>query len=141
MSRLAINVGAFPFLERAASLRPNVGASVQSLNPVKRVAMFVKYGRPEVNYPITPLFIMRRFRKLPKLLYFMAIAAKHPTSRCESQRQICGAWGTLGISGAGTVDNNYSPGDDGSGRCSGVGSGFCEDGKRHAEMGCILRAM
>ncbi len=34
-------------------------------------------------------FLMRRFVKLPKLLYFSGIVAEHPRSRCESQR-MCG---------------------------------------------------
>jgi len=46
-----------------------------------------------------------------------------------------------GVWSAGTAGNEYLYGNDGSGRCGGVGSGFCEDGKRHAEMGRILWAM
>jgi hypothetical protein len=85
-------------------------------------------------------FLMRRFGKLPKLLYFSGIVAEHPRSRCESQR-MCGAWGTPGVWSAGTVGSNQSCGDDGSGRYSDAGSDFHEDGNRNAEMGRILWAM
>lgn len=84
MSRLAIaDLRNFPS-QRIYKPDLNVAAGAKTLNPAKRVPMFVRYGWPEVNYAIHEGFIMRRFQKLPKLLYFSGIVAEHPRSRCES---------------------------------------------------------
>ena len=86
-------------------------------------------------------FLMRRFVKLPKLLYFSGIVTKHPRTRCESQRSMPGAWGVRRVWSAGTVGNDYFCGNDGSGRYGGAGLDFYEGANRNAEMGRLLPAM
>ena len=41
--------------------------------------------RPGVNYARKWLFVVRRLRKLPKLLYFMGIVVTHPKDSAEAR--------------------------------------------------------
>ena len=62
------------------------------LNPAKRVPAYVRYGRLGWITQSTRPFIMRRYWKLPKLLYFSGIVEQHPTGSAKGSRECVEHW-------------------------------------------------